>query len=101
MRCGGSGDGSTSERRGRDWLIEVTLWGDGKNGDARNVNAVKYRSVKTARKGLRGEGEREKGGMRFAKFAGGRRREGEMAKRLDKGDSGYSSQIYYVIVISR
>lgn len=28
MRCGGSGDGSASERRGRDWLIQVILWGD-------------------------------------------------------------------------
>lgn len=73
----------------KDWLIEVTLWGGGRNGDARVVNAVEYGSVKTARRGLRGEGEREKGGMRFAKFAGGRRREEEIAKRLDKGDSGF------------
>ena len=61
MRCGGSGNGSTSERHGRNWLIEVTLWGDAREG-----------SVKTARRGLRG--------------GDGKNAICKICRRLEKGD---------------
>lgn len=50
----------------------------------RCLNSVKYRSVKTVRRGCKVN----TGEIRFAKFAGGWRRGTEIAKRLYKKDSG-------------